>query len=81
MTGETERRTVLKAGAAIVGATMLPGGAQAQGAVARIVGTYRRKQDLVAAARRAVGADLCGAAAEIAGVRLEPADAVVDVLQ
>ncbi len=27
MTGETERRTVLKAGAAIVGATMLPGGA------------------------------------------------------
>ena len=32
MTGETERRTVLKAGAAIVGASMLPGVAQAQGA-------------------------------------------------
>ena len=34
MTGETERRTVLKAGAAIVGATMLSSGAQAQGTAA-----------------------------------------------
>jgi acetyl esterase/lipase len=32
MTGETERRTVLKGGAAIVGASMLPGGAPAQAA-------------------------------------------------
>src|SRR5262249_1512944 len=34
MTGETERRRVLKAGAASVGASMLPGAAQAQGAAA-----------------------------------------------
>ncbi len=33
------------------------------------------------AARCAVGADLSGAAAEFAGVGLEPADAVIDVLQ
>ena len=52
-----------------------------QGAIARIVGSHRRQQHLMPAARRAVGADPVGAAAELARMRLQPADAVIDVLQ
>jgi len=52
-----------------------------QGAIAWIVGPDRREQYLMSAARCAVGANAFRAAAELCGMRLQPADAVVDVLQ